>query len=201
MSLRRVSQGIRCLSCKMSPQWCYCNQLKPVKISTKITFVIHKKELFLPSNTANLLKLISPENCEFILRGDDQIQSLKLESGHSPYYLFPDEEATQIDENWSKSLQEPIQIIVPDGTWRQANKIKRRTPGLEKVPSIKLPHMPPSQYFLRKQKFDHGQSTFEATAFCIGLLEGSRIYQELMENFAIMMAQFAAANPYRAPKK
>lgn len=197
MSIRRVSQGVRCPNCRMAPQWCYCLQLRPVDFKTRVTFIIHHKERFLPSNTANLLGQISP-NCDYFIRGGDSQQELNLLSGYHSLYLYPDENAQELTPDFLSSILKPIQLIVPDGTWRQAKKVKKRMPAIASLTSVKFSHGQLSRYFLRKQKNDFGLSTFEAVAHALKLIESESTFQELSYNFEVMMNAFAKANPYRA---
>jgi DTW domain-containing protein YfiP len=78
-------------------------------------------------------------------------------------------------------------LIVPDGTWRQASKVRKRLRGLDDVPCVTLPPGPPSRYRLRFESRDDGLATIEAIARAFGILEGSHIEEALLGVFGAMV--------------
>jgi DTW domain-containing protein len=66
----------------------------------------------------------------------------------------------------------PIVLVVPDSTWRQATRLRKRIPRLREIPCIALSAGPPSSYRLRVGAHDEGLSTIEAIACAFGILEG-----------------------------
>jgi DTW domain-containing protein YfiP len=77
--------------------------------------------------------------------------------------------------------QKPIQLIVPDGTWRQAKKILFRHPELKALPRVKLstPHHSPFQ--LRAQSRPERMATLQAIAQGLGVIEGDSVRAQLMK--------------------
>ncbi|MFO0671565.1 MAG: DTW domain-containing protein [Polyangiaceae bacterium] len=55
-------------------------------------------------------------------------------------------------------------LVVPDGTWRQASKMRRRVPGLANVRCVALPASADRTPRLRAEAHAHGLSTLEAIA-------------------------------------
>ena len=94
-----------------------------------------------------------------------------------PLLLFPHEGATPLTEFVSSAR--PLVLIVPDGTWRQASKVRNRVPGLEGVRCVSLPTGPPSAYRLRFEAHRDGLATMEAIARALGILEGDHIQRAL----------------------
>ena len=189
MALRRNSQRTRCMTCMVHTDNCYCDKVERLKLITKVSFVMFKKERFLPSNTANLA-LNTLENSKVFHRGiQDQFlpKDFLEESEYSPLLLYPGPEAQVLAPEVLKKFKLPINLIIPDGTWRQAKKTQAREPYLRGVPTVILPPTPKSIYPLRRQKFDHGLATFEAMAYALGIIEGHETQEILMENFKVMI--------------
>jgi hypothetical protein len=62
--------------------------------------------------------------------------------------LFPQPDARPLEE-WRDAGQ-PLTLVVPDGTWRQDNKARRRVEGLADLPCATLP---PVESFLQDVRF------------------------------------------------
>lgn len=119
-----------------------------------------------------------------------------LSSDFHPLYLYPDETAVELNQELLEQCTGPIELIIPDGTWRQAKKMKRRESNLKDVLSIKLPGNQISTYSLRKQKFTHGLCTYEAVAQALGIIEGKELEKQMFEQFKIMNDRFKSSRPY-----
>ena len=189
MALRRNSQITRCPVCMVHADNCYCSKIKKLSLKTKVSFIMYKKERFLPSNTANLA-LNSLNNSKVFYRGikDTPLPAQFIEhETHHALYLYPDDDAEVLNQDMFKDITKPINLIIPDGTWRQAKKIYVREKALEGVQKVKLPPVPKSTYLLRRQKFENGVCTFEAMAFALKFLEGQNCEEILFKNFELMM--------------
>lgn len=192
MKTRRETKSDRCDRCKVNYRLCFCEFLKPIEIKTPVQIIMHIGELNLTSNTVNLLKKVH-ENCSVNIRGDKNNQidykDLLLEDTHEPLYLFPDENAIPLNLEFLTSLKKPINLIVPDGTWRQAKKIKRRVSEFENIKSVTLPEKHYSKYKLRNSPKIGMLSTFEAISKALGIIEGNEVEERLNKIFKIMVQQ------------
>ena len=94
-------------------------------------------------------------------------------------------------------------LVVPDGTWRQAQRMRRRVAGLSDVPCAFVTRAAPSAYRLRRTADDSRLSTMEAIAEALGLLEGAQgpaTRERLLEIFQVMVARSLRGRaPQRAP--
>ena len=108
-----------------------------------------------------------------------------MDPERQPLLLFPSETARPLTE-WVNHPR-PITLIVPDGTWRQASKVRSRMAGLLEVPLVTLPPGPPTQYRLRAEPHEGGLATMEAIARAFGILEGEGVQGELERLFRIMV--------------
>ena len=170
---RRDNAHLRCARCRMHGSLCICALIPQVETRTRLVLVIHRYEDRKPTNTGRLAAECLV-NSEVVVRGHEAQPSvpLALPPETQPVLLFPDEDAVPI-EGFAESAR-PVTLIVPDGTWRQASKVRARVPGLRDVPRVRLPRGPRSAYRLRVDAHEEGLATIEAIARALGVLEGAR---------------------------
>lgn len=189
MSKRRSTHGKRCLGCRINKSLCFCDQIILHKSQTRVSIVMHHREEHLTSNTAKLARL-TLENAVIYPRGLPEapfsIDQLNLEAGVMPLYLFPDEDAEILDEEFIKRNPGPYHLIIPDGTWGQAKKVRRREPGLMDLKCVKLSDEVKGEYKLRRGVRDDGVCTFEAIAYALEILENKELSIDLLRQFRLM---------------
>lgn len=185
MNKRRSSQGKRCLKCRIHYTLCFCDVIRPLETKARVSIIMHHRETHLTSNTANLAKLVLPK-CDISLRGlpdkPFNAESLRLSSDEFPIYLFPHEDAVDLDEEFMKTHEgKKFHLIVPDGTWSQAVKFYRREEGLAGIQCVKVPPGEPGRYRLRKSSDENRLSTYEAITRALEILEQSSQLRGQME--------------------
>ena len=184
MVVRIRKKKNRCPGCGLPVHLCVCRLAPVLECSTEFVIVSHVKEMVRASNTARLVRLALPDTRIF-LRGSrwENIppSEFRRENGFV-FLLYPSDDARIIDDAFVKAHAGPWQVVVPDGSWRQASGAVRREEGLRNLPRIKLPPGPPSRYVLRTQAFPDRVSTFEAVARVVGIIEGPE-KQKLMEDY------------------
>ena len=182
---RRTHNVIRCRGCGTHLDGCICDQLPRLVTRTRLVLVIHQRETYKPSNTGKLaVKCLT--NSQTVMRGDrSRVEKIEWPADSQPLLLFPHADATPLTE-WIGCTR-PITLIVPDATWRQAARVRRRVPELAEVPCVSLPAGEPSRYFLRTTSQPRGLATIEAVARAMGLLEDAEIERALDRVFQIMV--------------
>ena len=175
---RRSNTSLRCPRCRLHGTLCVCALVPRLETRTRVVLIIHRFEDRKPTNTGRIATdcLV---NSEVMVRGDRAAaaEPFACPPGTLPLVLFPYEHALPLSDFAGSS--EPVTLVVPDGNWRQASKVKKRVPGLSDVPCVSLPEGPPSQYRLRTEATLHGLSTLEAIARALGILEGEHVQREL----------------------
>jgi DTW domain-containing protein len=172
---RRDNTRLRCGRCRMLGTLCVCPLMPSPRLvtRTRLVLLIHRFEDRKPTNTGRLAAECLA-NSEVIVRGhaSEPTAPFACHGGSTPLLLFPHEGATPLDERspWIGS-ERPITLIVPDGNWRQASKVRNRVAGLSHVACVSLPAGEPSVYRLRAEAHEGGLSTLEAIARAMGLLE------------------------------
>lgn len=161
----------RCPTCRMHETLCICELVPRLETRTRLQLIVHCREETKPTNTGQLAARCLVHSAVSIV--GDRARPLALAAAtecEQPLLLFPAEDAVPITT--FAASERPVVLIVPDGNWRQASKMRKRIPGLAAVPCVTLPEAGPSEYRLRAEVRQGGLSTFEAIARALGILEG-----------------------------
>ncbi|MFM6928154.1 MAG: tRNA-uridine aminocarboxypropyltransferase [Bdellovibrio sp.] len=168
-----------CPICFLHRQRCICDSIPKHDLKTRVSLIIHAKELKRTTNTGRLA-LHALVNSEMYVRGQSterlDLSSLLVPSYES-YVLFPSDDAVNLEDI---KPQKPIQLIVTDGNWRQASKLNTRHPELSHLPRVKIGAANTARYHLRKEHFSEGLSTLEAIALAIRIIEGEAVGDSLL---------------------
>jgi DTW domain-containing protein YfiP len=177
----------RCPDCCLHRSLCLCALVPRVPTRTKVVLVMHQLELNKPTNTGRLAVRCLP-NSQVLVRGLPIPDFPSVETDMGPgqrLLLYPHADAQPL-ERWRDS-PEPVTLVVPDGTWRQAARARRRVPGLADVPCVTLPAPSRSGYRLRQATRPGRLSTMEAIARALGVLEGSEVEEPLAHIHQVMV--------------
>jgi len=174
--LRR--QG-KCEQCMLQLKYCICQSLSKLAAAathkpSNIRFVVlmHIQERGRASNTGKLLQHILSDT-EVLLQGspeDDERLALLIESFEGrAAVLFPSTDAIPAGQWRSRthtdgcimSPDQPLLVVIVDGTWRQAKRMHR---FLEGLPHIALSPQGLSEFHWRRQSQEGRISTVEAAA-------------------------------------
>ena len=193
---RRDNRAHRCGLCLMHVGLCVCPLIPRIQTRTRLTLVIHHSELRKPTNTGHLAAS-SLVNSEVHVRGRrNHAPETALEWGdRTPLLLFPHEGAEPLER-----IDESVALVVPDGNWRQAWKMRARVPGLKDVRCVTLPPGPPTLYRLRTETHPQGLATIEAIARAMGILEGPQVQDALERVFHTMVERTLWARGVLAAK-
>lgn len=200
---RRASNPNRCKSCKINYQWCVCAEIKPLVTNTNISLVVHVRELKLTSNTAQFVEKLLPGKAELFIRGRvfDTFDSAPiLKRGGNPIFLYPHEDSVELNQEFMEQNPGPYHLIVPDGNWQQARKVRKREAGFNDIKTIRLPAGIVGEYQLRKAPQPNWVSTFEAVAHTLAILEGADIRDHMMTFFRhwVKTTMYARFTPNQA---
>jgi DTW domain-containing protein len=183
---RRGNAAFRCSACRLHGCLCLCDRVPQLAARTRLLLVIHRFEARKTTNTG-LLAARCLAGSEVHVRGEREqpSQTPRIAPDSQPILLFPHEDAVPI-ERYAGGAQ-PITLIVPDGNWRQASRVRSRVPGMAGVPAVYLPAGPASRYKLRAESRAEGMATLEAIARALGILESRELQRELEELFEVLV--------------
>ncbi len=175
---------------------CICAIVPSVETRTRLLLLIHSMEVVKPTNTGQLAAMCLA-NSEVVRHGarptheageatDAPQPLITWQPGVQPLLLFPREDATPLAD-WVGHAR-PITLVVPDGTWRQAYKMRKRVAQIADIPCVSLPDGgAETVYRLRSENLPGGLATMEAIARAMGVLEGPAVEDALMWVFRIMV--------------
>ena len=188
--LRQRKPKSPCLKCFLNSSLCICSLLPILDLKTKISLIIHAKELKRTTNSGRLA-LHCFTNSEMRIRGESK-EPLDLSDLLTPNYqsllFYPSEAAVELTPAFVSSLEgQPIQLIVPDGNWRQASKVQSRHSELKNIPRVMLRRPNLAKFHLRAESSEFGMSTLEAIAHALGVIEGSFVEKKLMAVYQLKL--------------
>lgn len=171
-----------CQVCFLKPQLCICDLIPKLDLKTKISLIIHAKELKRTTNTGRLA-MHALKNSEMYVRGlIHQPLNLTglLNTEYETFLFYPSDEAIQLDQDFVKKYSKPIQLIVPDGNWRQASKVHHRHPELKDIKRVMIGTKNISTLHMRAEIKEEGMATLQAIAFALGIIEGQAVKDQLL---------------------
>lgn len=183
---RRENAEWRCRRCRMFAGLCICDLLPRLETRTRLVIYVHRSEALRPSNTGQLAAECMTAS-EVILLGEPHRPPAPFSCppGTRPLLLFPGPDATPLDR--LAPSPQPVTLVVPDGNWRRAKRIRTRVPGLSDILQVTLPPGPPSSYRLRTDPRLDRVATLEAIARALAILEGPSAQAELERVLRIMV--------------
>lgn len=183
--MRQRKTKAPCPGCFLNPALCICAQMPQLTLRTRVALVVHAKELKRTTNTGRLA-VRALTNSKMRVRGADR-EAVDLSDWLSPAYrsvlFYPSDDAVELDQDFLKRDPRPIQLIVPDGSWRQSGKVHTRHPELKSLPRVKISKPNTMHAHLRAEHHPAGMSTLHAIAEALRVIEGERAYLPLMNFF------------------
>ncbi len=175
----------RCPACRMHLTLCLCAHVPKLATRTRVVLILHQLEVNKTSNTGTLAMACLP-NGETVMHGGRVPLVRDWSQLSQPVLLFPHPDARPLTD-WQGSEQ-PVTLIVPDATWPQAIKARRRIPGLVDVPCAVLPPEDATRNFLRASSKPGQVSTLVAIARALEVLEvdGANLRHQI-EHLGAMM--------------
>lgn len=181
----------RCERCLRPAGHCLCSLIPQLSSRTRVLVLQHPSEANHALNTARLAAL-GLDNAELKVGEvfEDLAQLLEC-PGYQARLLFPADDAQPL-QAYAPS-QEPMLLVVPDGTWRKARKLLHLNPLLAALPRVTLEAAPVSRYRLRKAPGPDALSTLEAIVEALQTLEAPTSFEPLLRPFdALIEGQIAA---------
>ncbi|WLH37135.1 DTW domain-containing protein [Pseudomonas sp. FP2196] len=181
----------QCPRCLRPQTHCLCALIPSLDSRTRVLLLQHPSEVSHALNTARLAAL-GLTNAELIV-GEvfEDLPTLLNRPGYQARLLFPADDAQPM-QAYGESEQ-PLLLVVPDGTWRKARKMLHLNPLLAALPRVTLAEGGVSRYRLRKAPGPGALSTVEAIVQALQTLEPSASFEPLLKPFeALIEGQIAA---------
>lgn len=175
-----------CPRCRRPLTHCLCALIPRLHSRTRVLILQHPDESSHALNTARLAAM-GLSNAELLV-GEifaDELTRYLADPDYRSVLLFPGEQAELPEAHGAESR--PLQLIVPDGTWRKARKLLYLNPVLEQLPRLSLPPGLTSRYRLRKAPQPGALSTLEAIVETLNRLEPERCFTNLLRPFEALI--------------
>ncbi len=193
----RGQRVIRCDLCRLAKAYCICTiapKKGAVKSNAGFLLLMYDTEVLKPSNTGKLIADLIPDTYAFLwsrTTKNEQLLAVLADPQWQPFVVFPKEYA---DDGRVVHTRKPIcdngkrpLFIMLDGSWREAKKMFRKSPYLNKLPLVSFdvqqylaekshtemqllkvdkysPVGDESRYTVRKTQLEHQFSTAEVAA-------------------------------------
>jgi len=161
---------------------------------TRVLLLQHPSEVNHALNTARLAAL-GLNNAQLVV-GEvfEDLPTLLNVPGYQARLLFPADDAQPLKVYVPED--QPLLLVVPDGTWRKARKLLHLNPLLAALPRVTLAEGAVSRYRLRKAPGPGALSTVEAIVQALEVLESPASFAPLLKPFdALIDGQIAAMGP------
>ncbi|KRP75184.1 DTW domain-containing protein [Pseudomonas paralactis] len=181
----------QCPHCLRPTTHCLCALIPTLDSRTRVLLLQHPSEVGHALNTARLAAL-GLKNAQLVV-GEvfDDLATLLSPPGYQARLLFPADEAQPLQAYMPGD--QPLLLVVPDGTWRKARKLLHLNPLLAALPRVTLADGGISRYRLRKAPGPGALSTVEAIVQALQVLEAPVSFEPLLKPFeALIEGQIAA---------
>jgi DTW domain-containing protein YfiP len=152
---------------------CVCAELPRIALPVSILFIQHAFEHHRPTNTGRLAHAMLPGSrlVRFGVRGCPLDLSGLLPTAGRRYVLLRAEGAqTATREALTPPGGEPVTVVVLDGSWQHAVRMRRRIAEVRSAPCLALPPGEPSAWQVRRGRAPDELCTLEACARLVAIL-------------------------------
>lgn len=199
-----LNQTVRCGGCLHPPRWCICASLRRVDCPFAVDVLMHHRERLRPTSTGQLItRLVPSARSHLHVPGRPVEREQLLRAGAVTWLLHPQGESMS-----AAPLPANLQVILLDGSWRQAGGMARELSGWGQ--KVSLPMSGESRYWLRAQQEGGRFSTMEALLFLLQAAGLQAQHEQLRLQFELhvyaglcvrgnkaLAARFLATSPLR----
>lgn len=159
----------RCPRCSLPPRWCACDTLPPVETRLAVHVLIHRHEQHRPSSTGKMIVRVVRGAVGHMFQRETRhdsasgVHEASLDPDRDVWILHPAGEPMPAARESANDLHSPaIQLLLLDGSWRQAGELLRSVEGRGRCVCLPPTRNEPSRYWLREQPQPTHVSTAEA---------------------------------------
>lgn len=196
----RGKSVVRCLDCQLAQKACLCAWRPTSHISCEFILLMHREELFKPTNTGRLIADIFPKQthafCWDRTTPDFELIQLLRDPKRLPLIVFPDETRSHFSEKNNSHIIFPADAIVTfillDGTWKQSGRMFHLSRWLDEVSTFPLSNVVAGDYAVRKSHQQDYVSTAEAAAACLDAIAENKNANLLRDYFCLFNQHYLA---------
>lgn len=192
-----------CPLCTLTTALCVCDALPRVETATRVIVVAPLRELRKSTNTGALAVRCLARGELHVSGARDQVvdYGALTHADATNLLLFPEAGAVPLEASLVRTFTAPVRLIVPDGHWGQAARIRGKLRDARDLVVVSLPPGPSARHPLRREARDRpeGVATIEAIARALEILEGPHASRPLLDVYALFIAR-ALRHRGRAPR-
>ena len=196
----------RCPGCNLPVLNCLCPYRASAESKARVWLITHPLEHLKPTNTGRLIRDVLTDTEVFTwyrTAPDERLLALLDDPHFAPFVIFPDDQPDYADRVVGMDAVEaakhqgkvPVFILL-DGTWRQARRIFRKSPYLDRLPVLPLATTRLTRYRLRKPASQSHLCTAEVAAELLRQSGDGEAAQLLDDYFDAFNVSYAASRRY-----
>ena len=197
----------RCPDCQMGDFACMCAWRPQAEAGVDFVLLMHRKELFKPTNTGRLIVDVFPGTRAFLwnrLDAPEELKKILKDPARDCFVVFPADGtencAREVVREVPKSTKKTTLILL-DGTWKQCSRMIGLSRWLDGVPCLSLPESLVRSYAVRDSGRDHRFSTAEAAISCLLLAEEPTCARTLQHYFSMFNQHYLATRACHQPER
>lgn len=189
----------RCPDCQMGDFACMCAWRPQSESPVDFALLVHRKELFKPTNTGRLIVDVFPRTNVFLwnrLEAPEGLESLLNDPQRECFVVFPADGTENCSRKVTRALppasDKKTTLILLDGTWKQCSRMIGLSRWLDRVPCLSLPEILVRSYSVRDSGKSHRFSTAEAAISCLLLAQETQPAETLRHYFSVFNQHYLA---------
>ncbi|MBB5210955.1 tRNA-uridine aminocarboxypropyltransferase [Microbulbifer hydrolyticus] len=192
----------RCPACQMAAFACICawrpSAESSLECSVDFVLLMHRKELFKPTNTGRLIVDVFPGTPAFLwnrLEAPEELKAIFDDPHRDCYVVFPADGTENCARETVRALPDSNKkttLILLDGTWKQCSRMIGLSRWLDRVPCLSLPENLVRSYSVRDSGRSHRFSTAEAAISCLLLAQEVQPADTLRHYFSVFNQHYLA---------
>jgi DTW domain-containing protein YfiP len=207
--LARGKSVARCEQCQLATYACMCSWRPVLKSRTEFILLMHRDEVFKPTNTGRLIADVLPTNTQvFCWSRTDPAQDLLAllrDPERRHMIVFPADAAEGASRPRELLTELPADnrinsFILLDGTWKQSGRMFHLSRWLDDIACVVLPDALVRGYAVRKSHQDHYLSTAEAASLCLLMVDERQNAELLQDYFQLFNQHYLATRGCYSPE-
>lgn len=206
--LARGKSVVRCEHCQLAAFACICPWRPELKARCEFVLLMHRNEVFKPTNTGRLIADILPQHTHVFCWSRTGPSQRLLDLLNDPLrrcmIVFP-MDANEVGIKRRALItklpadEKVITFILLDGTWKQSGRMFHLSHWLEAIPCVRLPEELVRGYAVRKSHQEHYLSTAEAARLCLEMANEIYVANALQDYFHLFNQHYLATRGAYAP--
>lgn len=195
----RGSYVVRCDECQLPQLNCLCPYRVETDARVRFWLITHRLERYKPTNTGRLIKDCLPHTEIFgwaRTEPDPRLLQRLDDPRFAPFLIFPDDQddyAARVTDYQDPGEHRIPVFIILDGTWRQARKMFRHSPYLDRLPIVSLHTERTTRYRLRTPASAQHLCTAEVAAELLRMSGDGNAAEVLDDYFDSFNQSYAAS--------